>query len=362
MSRFPADFNKKQRFDSLTGIRGIAACWVVVFHIRGYLGINHDSWLWSLLEKGYLAVDLFFILSGFVIYLTYGHQFGFQKMKPFLIKRLARIYPLHIIVLLCSLSLPFAIYFFSSKKIVTNNFSAESFVANVFLYQSWGWSNALSWNVPAWSISAEWFSYLSFCGLAFFYKKLRQKTMWLSLILIIAICMLIAFVCKRMEYVSIGQDINHFAIYRCLLQFMLGNLLAVILLREGVKIPKIISVLFIVTAATLFFQVTYRGIADYFVMPLAFCLFIAFLVTSNGWLVKLLECKLFMYLGDISYSIYLWHYFIRDWFKVFFVHNTASVDFRYLIAYFIVLIVLSDFSYRHFETTLKRKILCYSSR
>lgn len=354
------DSNKKLHFDSLTGIRGIAACWVVIFHMKPYFSINENSWYFPLLDKGYLAVDLFFILSGFVIYMNYADKLGnISSIKSFLIKRIARIYPLHFIVLICYLSVPIAIYFFSSQKIISTSFSIKLFIANLFLYQSWNANNPLSWNVPAWSISTEWFSYLAFCGLSFFYKKIA-KHIWLAVLLIIIICITIAFLCHNKGYLSIGHQIPEFGIYRCLFEFMLGNLLALILLQDGIKIPILLNLLFFFGCVLLLFDV-YKGGLDYFTVPLAFCFFITILVTTNWWIVKILEFKVFVYLGEISYSIYMWHYLIREWFKIFFLRNNMLIfDSIHLSAYFIFLIVLSHYSYKYIEIHARKKLASFS--
>ncbi len=346
----------KKHFDSLTGIRGVAACWIVFFHMVPYININDGTWYQSLLNKGYLAVDLFFILSGFVIYTNYANKLtNLASIKFFLIKRLARIYPLHIIVLICYLSLPLAIYFFSTRKIITENFSIESFFANVFLYQTWWTKNALTWNIPAWSISAEWFSYIAFCGFTFIYKKIQN--IWFAVFLVFSICLSIAFLCFKMKYTSIGQNISEFGIYRCLFQFVLGNILALILFKHKVEIPVLVNVLFMSIVIFLLFEI-YQGGLDYLMAPFAFCCLITVLVTTNWWIVKLFEFKVFMYLGKISYSIYMWHYLIRDYFKIIFLQkNLPFFEVHYVIIYFIFLIIVSDFSYKYFENFFQKKIL-----
>jgi peptidoglycan/LPS O-acetylase OafA/YrhL len=85
---------------SLTGLRGLAAAWVVLYHFHqadasaGALG--------TFLRHGYLAVDIFFVLSGFVMALSYTHLFAkglsVQSFGVFLVRRFARIYPLYILM------------------------------------------------------------------------------------------------------------------------------------------------------------------------------------------------------------------------------------------------------------------------
>src|SRR5690348_14024640 len=97
-------FGSAEQLSSLTPLRGIAALWVVLFHFCWYLPAIHPERYTGIVYKGYLAVDLFFVLSGFVI--THVYKEGFARRvtvwryRDFLKARVARIYPLHIAVLL----------------------------------------------------------------------------------------------------------------------------------------------------------------------------------------------------------------------------------------------------------------------
>lgn len=86
---------------ALTGMRGIAAWLVVLYHIRlSVAGLPHS--VVAVLAKGYLAVDFFFLLSGFVIWLSWGERLrrgGIGAVPGFLWRRLARIWPLHLFML-----------------------------------------------------------------------------------------------------------------------------------------------------------------------------------------------------------------------------------------------------------------------
>ena len=96
----------RPRLDALTGVRGLAAWWVVFFHFREYLVPYVPSSALAVMAHGNLAVDLFFVLSGFVIYYTYaGHLGSRSEIRLFFIKRVARIYPLHLLTLLAYVGL-----------------------------------------------------------------------------------------------------------------------------------------------------------------------------------------------------------------------------------------------------------------
>ena len=144
---------------ALTGLRGIAALYVVAFHYLG--GLSFSNPMTTLFAHGYLAVDLFLILSGFVMALNYAAaftaDFSFSTYLRFLWRRIARIYPLYIVMTLVS-SL---FFYFGIYKLAPFEKSLTTVVVlNAGMVQSWGLSSSL--DAPAWSITAEWAAYLLF--------------------------------------------------------------------------------------------------------------------------------------------------------------------------------------------------------
>jgi peptidoglycan/LPS O-acetylase OafA/YrhL len=143
----------------LTSLRFFAAMWVVLYHYWPNLGRS----LPPLVAKGYLGVELFFVLSGFILCHVYldGLAAGRFGYGSFLWARLARIYPLHLVTLIgagvMALAAGAAGHVFDS-----NVLSWPSLPANLLLVQAWGLAPQAAWNHPSWSISAEWFAYLIF--------------------------------------------------------------------------------------------------------------------------------------------------------------------------------------------------------
>lgn len=96
--------NRHPYLTNLTPLRGLAALCVALFHFTGAIdNINLPHFTW-IIRKGYLMVDLFFIMSGFIIMHTYGESFRGEIKKTaltrFVVARFARIYPLHLFMLL----------------------------------------------------------------------------------------------------------------------------------------------------------------------------------------------------------------------------------------------------------------------
>ena len=150
-----------QTIRPLTSLRFFAAAWVVLFHY--WPKLHTDIALPALLDKGYLGVELFFILSGFILCHVYrtALEEGRFRYGHFLWARLARVYPLHLATLAGMIILGVGAGLLG-LSIDRNILSWESLPANIFLVQAWGFAPAAAFNHPSWSISAEWFAYLSF--------------------------------------------------------------------------------------------------------------------------------------------------------------------------------------------------------
>src|SRR4051812_31468696 len=129
----------------LTALRGIAAWWVVLFHLRLFLVPYLPAGAIAVLARGNLAVDLFFLLSGFVIHLNYAERVTPDpaSVGDFLFRRFARIYPLHLLVLL-----GFAAYYGAALLLGSSTLESSRpgyFLASLFLVQNWGFTDRLAW-------------------------------------------------------------------------------------------------------------------------------------------------------------------------------------------------------------------------
>lgn len=211
----------------LTGLRGVAALYVVSFHYLDGLTMSNPGK--TFLAHGYLAVDLFFVLSGFVMALSYARMFhaGFSlsNYSKFLGRRLARVYPLYLVgtvVALFLVLLGWLPYIRSGSLTIT-------FITNLFMIQAWGIGASL--DAPGWSISTEWAAYLLFPLLLVPALYRKAASAWVSgavaLIVLAVLC-------------SIPQSVSHKAnadallnlsdarfalpVWRCLAEFLLGLL------------------------------------------------------------------------------------------------------------------------------------------
>lgn len=348
---------------SLTPMRGLAALWVMFFHLDVIIFYRefgsffpHDGS--GIISRGYLWVDFFFLLSGFVMCHVYGESLtsNFGKathIKSYLWARFSRIYPLHLFTLI--LLIPFAIIFpILSPKVVDGSwqtfFAWSALFDNLLLINSMNQHTYLSWNILSWSIGAEWWSYIAAC---FIIPFVFQKT-WLRGIIVsfIALSVLVILV-KFKGNLDITFD---YGWIRCLGEFGLGVVLYQIFQKNIGKewLSKSISYLFALIITVLIFHFKWN---DLFIVP-TFAILLLTTAHNNSIVKKVLESKGFRYLGDMSYSIYLMH---GVWFMVFwnflpYLRSNYGIDkfdtpmkIIYVVLFTGLTILSSHFTYRYVE-------------
>jgi peptidoglycan/LPS O-acetylase OafA/YrhL len=152
--------NEATHIKPLTAVRFFAALWVVLFHYWPKLAGAGES---AFVSRGYLGVELFFVLSGFILCHVYLPAMEDERFKygSVLWARIARVYPLHIVTLLGvgALAIGATVAGFGIDPAIL---SWSSLPANLLMVQAWGLAPEAGWNHPSWSISAEWFAYLTF--------------------------------------------------------------------------------------------------------------------------------------------------------------------------------------------------------
>jgi peptidoglycan/LPS O-acetylase OafA/YrhL len=159
---------KSPYLSTLTPLRGIAALLVVVFHITCYLVPLTAPGQTELISMGWLWVDFFFILSGFILCHVYSDFFkngvSRTEYRRFILARFARVYPLHLVTLGLAVLLIVVINFLAQGVMATLkwSFDLKTIPASLVLLQSMGLYPAAPLNGPSWSLSTEWWVYLVF--------------------------------------------------------------------------------------------------------------------------------------------------------------------------------------------------------
>ncbi|OYW39182.1 MAG: hypothetical protein B7Z42_06415 [Brevundimonas sp. 12-68-7] len=166
---YPADLR------ALTSLRAFLAIGVVLFHYQ--LQWDPAFGVSPIIERSRLAVDAFFLLSGFILAHVYGPSFaaGTFSYRRFIVARLARLYPLHLSVL-AGVTLMVLGAAAAGVRYDPSTYTVEGFFKTLFLVQAWFPTDVdYNWSGPSWSLSAEWFAYLLFPAYALLAVKMRTR-------------------------------------------------------------------------------------------------------------------------------------------------------------------------------------------
>lgn len=331
---------------ALTGLRALAAWLVVFYHAR----LSLTDWVPEAViagaGKGYLSVDLFFMLSGFVMWLNYGPRLraeGAAGAPAFWWRRFARIWPLHAAIL--AGLLVFAMVVLATGRDMTNYPLAE-LPLHVLLLQNWGFTPELTWNHPAWSISAEMGAYLLF-PLAVVTVRWEAMRPWALVAGIALAISVLHWVFVVADAQSLGEHITRLGLVRCVLQFgigmMLANLWAAWRGRRGMALASAI------VAAACFALLALGMAAETFLMPLAFAAMLLALALDTGPVARLLSTRPLVWLGDASYATYLVHYPLLIAVKLVAVDASLQISPMVFATYLLILLALSGGLYRWLE-------------
>lgn len=284
----------------LTSLRFFAAMWVVLFHYWPNLAGGEGP---GLVAKGYLGVELFFTLSGFIlchVYLDSVADGGF-RYASFLWARLARVYPLHLATLTgigaiavagLALGLP----------VDPNILAWRALPANLLLVHAWGLADVAGWNHPSWSISAEWLAYLTFPAFAWAALKLRSRP-WVAVASALAFLIALYTVFHALTGQSLTRATIAWGALRIVPCFAYGCALNLVW-RSGAVRSRSTALAGAVFSGALALTIAQFGGADSLIVAVcgALILFLASLTSagenSGGG-------NIFVYLGEISYSIYM---------------------------------------------------------
>ncbi len=301
----------------LTSLRGVAAAYVFFHHLSSNLlpelgrMVSPSS---QLMLNGYLWVDFFFILSGFLLAILYQQRFADNAIatKEFLVRRFSRIYPLHIVILLSFVLYQLALLAMDNTAAFTGRYSLFDLVRNVFLLQAVQLDHTFApWNAPSWSISAEWLAYILFpLIIAVLYKLKGISSALIFWVLSVASLSLVeAQTSKQLDLTG------YLGLLRCVIEFSIG-----IMLSKGIYnsnfcqkwLANSIAQLALCFALLLSLHLDNLDVLS--VLLMAFI--IASVSTGNSRFNRVLSHPWLVYLGKISYSIYMVHWLIFTFIKL----------------------------------------------
>lgn len=295
------------KLEGLTGIRGIAALWVVLLHgsmlhaMAPAVGKGQGP-LWTFASKGWLGVDMFFVLSGFIISYVYQAKMTrptWPQLKQFWLARIARIYPLHLVTMLAIGSAALIATQFANYQLQHPSlFSLDKAVASLFLVQSWA-PGLRGYNYVSWSVSAEWFAYMLFPLFTVAIFRIQSRLVNLALIAG-------AFGLMMLSYGGLPIEDDLSPLLRVGGEFLVGCLMFNI--YRATKSHRIFDHLVWLSFAAMIAlcAVPRPLISDFAVIAVtAFLVFSLALAPRAGG--RLFSSKLAVYLGKISYALYLVH-------------------------------------------------------
>ena len=229
----------------LTGIRFVAAFWVLAYHLQGpfnVLGLLSIPILADVMRVGRLGVDLFFALSGFILTHTYltrmGGSIRIKATLKFWWLRLARIYPVHLVMLVIAGLAVFAQAQVRGESVDRDWWNPIDFIKNLLLIQEWGPDPHRGWNFVAWSLSMEWLAYLIFPILVLILWRLHKHVP--TFVLVISWFVVLA---PLMGY-GLGTSDPYYtnnwgSTYRILSEFTAGAITYLIVVRLADKGPRV---------------------------------------------------------------------------------------------------------------------------
>jgi peptidoglycan/LPS O-acetylase OafA/YrhL len=309
MSSPPAPVTRQAagRFEALDGWRGVCACLVVLFHFHGYSPIQTSP----LVRNSYLFVDFFFVLSGFVIAWNYASRLGsWPEVRRFLVLRVGRVYPLHVFMLFLFLA-------YETAKLLNgmgqatppSTFSGETqpgaVLSNLFLVQSLHVHDSLTWNGPSWSISTEVWTYVIFA--------LVSVTLGIRMWMLAAAAIVPPL---ALLYLSgTGMDVTFdWGLLRCVFGFALGLVCYHLHKRRPLDVATAgpVAATLVeasVVAAVVAFVSAVDKTAWSLLAPFVFAVAVLVFASEGGAVSRVFRTAPLRWLGKLSYSIYLTHFF-----------------------------------------------------
>lgn len=297
----------------LTSIRGIAALMVVLHHYRGqllpWLDVDAST---KILATSWVWVDFFFVLSGFVIAHVYGRGFAAGVRREHALRfywiRLARIWPLHLLVLLLLVGVEL-LKLHSGGNLAASAFTGayrpEALATSALLVHAWGLHEPTVWNYPSWSISVEWACYLAAPLLLAAAAAWRRWTLALVLLVAWVLLMLEPQIMAVLKAEVGGIAWGHLVPFaRGAVEFVAG--IALWHVWRHVRMPDLLRhAAFQAGLAVAIVWALHDGWSNAACLPLFLLLILV--CCGSGWLPKSLNTTPLHWLGEISYSVYLTH-------------------------------------------------------
>ncbi len=379
MGQIAAKQSKPAYFAALDGFRGVLALMIAVYHTMWMSHANSSD----LLTNGPVLVDIFFVFSGFLMFTLYdGRLNSGAEGRAFIKRRFARIYPIHFVMLIVAFLYAFArlaAHWVGLATVTPGEVlpfepgateTLQSFISNLTLTQSMGFHEHLSYNMPSWTVSVEFWTYFVFLGMMLW---ARPKKPW-HFMVIAGLVGVNYFVLSRLKP---DMDFHYdLGFWRCLGGFFTGVLVAYVYRLVVPKFQKLSLTNWLATlielvllAVMVGFVIYFPGKAQFFIAPIAFIFVLGFSFDMGG-VSRFMGTRVLRYLGKISYSIYMVHILISLCFSIAaemvlprlfgpLWNATQIPGSLLLIPYLALVIFTSHFTFKYVEMPGRKAILAY---
>lgn len=351
----------KERFDVLDIFRGLFASLVFLYHLSAFSAtpvLNN-----RFVQNADLFVDFFFVLSGFVI--AYNYQFinSGADLKQFFIKRVKRLYPLHIILLVIFIVMElvkgFASHYVHVNKLTNDNNNIYTAFLHTLLLNSVKLPgiHGVSWNVPSWSISAEMIAYITF-GLIITAINISKVNKIRVLIYGLAVITATAILYWLTGSFTLVYTYNY-GFLRGIVGFFTGVICCQAYNAVKLKASKSPAFVFhflepLVIVITIMAICRGQKLLNYgYVFEMLFFVSVLIFAFERGWISALLKRPKVLHLaGKYSYSIYMTHNLILSLFNIAFIRvlKFPPSAYAYLfIPNYILIYYVSAWTYKNIE-------------
>jgi len=297
---------------ALTGVRAFAALWVMCLHLVGVanalLPAQVADGFRFLSSPGFLGVDLFFVLSGFIISYNYETWFleriEWRRYLQFQRARLARIYPVHLVLLLALVVAVRGLGIDAAGATDPERWSTVRLIESLFLVHAWlGHTDA--WNAVSWSISLEWMAYLLFPVMVWLARRIARFG---TVGTVATLAVIAALPGVRAVFERLVPGTPPMPPVQIITEFLAGCI-TYQLFREGrgrtwlTAHPGVILATLIVGAALL----NHAGVPAACAVPLVPPMLLG-LAYGAGSLSRWFAHRVLVYGGKISFALYMTHY------------------------------------------------------
>ena len=285
------------RLQALDGWRGIACLLVAIHHLQVPHALYDQSWL----RNGAPMLELFFLISGFVVSLVFADMAQTRRgAAAFILRVLGRLWPIHIVMLAALVVLGLGRSVFAQHGGFGEQMTVETLAAQVLLIQTLVGAG-LSWNYPAWTLSAELVAYCLFAALMLATRTHAGRLIGASALALVAGAVFLSELGPRDDYnvISVARVVTGFFIGFLLRELWRGAQLRSSWLATPLEITAVFAVIWAMSARL-------DG-AAYLLNYAIFGFTVLVFASDRGLISRLMMCGPMQWLGKVSFSVYMVH-------------------------------------------------------